>query len=115
MEGGAQDGFNSDRSKQNACCKAGGAQSGWNSGWTDWYRLEAIDHNVGATWQAQQTMTLSEGLQVGGEYSGTPIDVCVTYWGEGPYAWDPCHASGTISYLDNEDKWHHWRFWVDVY
>ena len=82
---------------------------------TDWYRLAAIDHNVGATWQAQQTMTLSEGLEVGGEYSGSSIDVCATNWGEGPYAWNPCHTSGTIAYLDDHNQRHHWNFNIEVY
>ena len=74
-----------------------------------YYQLE---HNIGAKWQAQQTMTLQEGLNPHGEYTDSPYDVCSPYYFEqpGPYEWNPCHMTLYIQYHDNDGRWHLWRF-----
>ena len=76
-----------------------------------YYQLE---HNIGANqqWQAQQTMTLQEGLNPHSEYADNPYDICEPYyyWQSGPYAWDPCHITLNIQYMDTDGHWHLWRF-----
>ena len=72
-----------------------------------------LEHNIGAKWQAQQTMTLQEGLDPHGQYGDSPYDICRPYgWGgqTSVYEWDPCHITFYVQYLDDDGQWHSWRF-----